>query len=348
MASVRLQGVHKRYGADREILRDIDLEVAEGELVVLAGPSGCGKSTLLTIVAGLEPVTSGRVFFDGEEVTTLPAQRRDVAMVFQSYALYPHKSVRENLAFGLRMRGTPRAQIVQRIGEVARTLHLEELLDRKPAQLSGGQRQRVALGRAIVREPRVFLLDEPLSNLDAQLRAEMRAELVRLHRRLGATMVYVTHDQEEAMTLGDRIAVLHQGRIEQVAPPLEIYHRPATRFVASFVGAPAMNFLDGAQARAVAAWAGLPPSEELVLGIRPEDIELVGAGDGELAGRVDVVEHLGSEARVHVQLEPDARELRVKVVLEQPVREGERIGLRLRRDRLHPFDGRTGRRRLCD
>ncbi len=243
MAQIRLEGIEKVYTGGHAAIRGVDLTVADGEFVVLVGPSGCGKSTTLRVVAGLETPTAGRVWIGDREVTELPAQERDLAMVFQSYALYPHMTVAENLAFPLRMRGIEKAVIAQRVQRVAETLGLATLLDQKPSQLSGGQRQRVALGRAVIREPQAFLLDEPLSNLDARLRVETRAELARMHRRLGATMLYVTHDQEEAMTLGDRVAVMHEGRLQQVAPPLEIYHRPTNRFVAEFVGSPAMNLL---------------------------------------------------------------------------------------------------------
>ena len=237
MAHVAVESVRKVYPNGHVAIGQVDLTVADGELMVLVGPSGCGKSTLLRLIAGLETPTAGRILIDGRDVTSLPPQDRDVAMVFQSYALYPHLTVRENLAFGLRVRRTPRDVIATQVERAAAALGLEPLLDRKPGQLSGGQRQRVALGRAMVRNPKVFLLDEPLSNLDARLRMETRAELARLHRRLGATSVYVTHDQEEAMTLGERMAVIRDGRIEQVAQPLEVYRRPASLFVAEFVGA---------------------------------------------------------------------------------------------------------------
>ena len=241
MASITLDRVSKIYPNGQVAARDLTLEVADGELVVLVGPSGSGKSTVLRLIAGLETPTAGHIFIDGRDVTDVPPQRRDLAMVFQSYALYPHKSVRENLAFGLRVRRVAAAQIDARVRATAAALGIEALLDRKPAQLSGGQRQRVALGRAIVREPRAFLLDEPLSNLDPILRAGTRAELALLHRRLAATMVYVTHDQEEAMTLGTRVAVMRDGIVEQVAPALEVFRRPANVFVAGFVGSPGMN-----------------------------------------------------------------------------------------------------------
>src|SRR5215212_9035928 len=241
MASIALNDVTRRFASGVAAVRDLQLEIADGELLVLVGPSGSGKSTVLRLIAGLETPTSGRILIDGLDVTDVPPQRRDLAMVFQSYALYPHKTVRENLAFGLHMRRMDAAQIAQRVHDVATALEIEALLDRRPAALSGGQRQRVALGRAIVRSPKAFLLDEPLSNLDPLLRIETRAELALLHRRLAATMVYVTHDQEEAMTLGARIAVMRDGVLEQVAAPMDLYDRPANTFVAGFIGSPAMN-----------------------------------------------------------------------------------------------------------
>ena len=262
--------------------------MADGEFVVLVGPSGCGKSTALRMLAGLETPTRGRIFIGDGDVTAVPPQDRDVAMVFQSYALYPHMTVRANMGFGLRMRGAPpraHRRTGRRGGAGAR---LEQVLDRKPGQLSGGQRQRVALGRAIAREPKVFLFDEPLSNLDTKLRVETRAELARLHRRLRATIVYVTHDQEEAMTLGDRVVVMHDGVIEQAAPPMEVYRRPATLFVAGFVGSPEMNLL--------------PQPDGTLLGVRPQDLAVVAPGAGDYRGIVDVVEPRGSE---QLPLRPD-------------------------------------------
>jgi ABC-type sugar transport system ATPase subunit len=341
MATLALQGVSKRFGAVAA-LEATDLEVGDGELLVLVGPSGCGKSTAMRLVAGLERPSSGRIRIGDRDVTDLPAQERDVAMVFQSYALYPHKTVRDNLGFGLRMRGMGREAIAVKVAEVARQLEIEALLDRKPRQLSGGQRQRVALGRAIVRSPQIFLLDEPLSNLDAQLRVQTRSELLRLQRRLRATMIYVTHDQEEAMTLGDRVAVMRAGRIEQLAPPLEIYQRPASAFVAGFVGTPAMNLLP-----CRIADGRLRGDEAVLLGIRPQDVELVADGDGDADGRIDLIEALGRELLLQIQLGPEAgvaAELRVLAAPDDAVAEGEQVGLRFRRDRLHRFDRASGRR----
>src|SRR5687768_17361203 len=288
MASIALDHVDKTYPNGHVAARDLNLVIGHGELLVLVGPSGSGKSTVLRLIAGLEGPTSGRILIDGEDVTAVPPERRDLAMVFQSYALYPHKSVRENLAFGLQVRKVPAPDIRERVQRVAATLGIESFLDRKPAQLSGGQRQRVALGRAIVREPRAFLLDEPLSNLDPILRVATRTELALLHRRLGVTMVYVTHDQEEAMTLGTRVAVMRDGIIEQVAAAHDVFRRPANSFVARFVGSPAMNlwrcapaFAQGAPPAASAMCSNLvepryfsaAEGSTLVVGVRPHDID---------------------------------------------------------------------------
>src|SRR4051795_9980964 len=266
MASVRLERVQKTYPNGHVAAQGLDLDIPDGEFMLLVGPSGCGKSTALRMIAGLETPTGGRIMIGDRDVTTLPPQERDIAMVFQSYALYPHMTVRENLGFGLRMRGAGREAIEQRVEQAGRALSLEAVLDRKPAQVSGGPRQRVALGREIVREPKVFLFDEPLSNLDAKLRVETRAELARLHRRLRATVVYVTHDQEEAMTLGSRVAVMRDGFLQQVAPPMELYRKPANRFVAGFVGSPAMNFLPGDLIQGLGA-----ASADKILGVRPHE-----------------------------------------------------------------------------
>jgi multiple sugar transport system ATP-binding protein len=341
MASVRLESVRKVYPNGHVAAQNLDLEIRDGEFMVLVGPSGCGKSTALRMIAGLETPTSGRIYIDDGDVTVLPPQQRDIAMVFQTYALYPHMTVRENLAFGLRMRSTGREVIDRRVSEAARSLALDQVLDRKPAQLSGGQRQRVALGRAIVREPKVFLFDEPLSNLDAKLRVETRAELARLHRRLGATVVYVTHDQEEAMTLGWRVTVMRDGVIQQVAAPMEIYRNPANQFVAEFVGSPAMNFLPG---EILAGRAGGPPGARL--GIRPHDVTIVPQGAGDLDAWVDVVEPRGSELLVYLRLgtDQDGAPLRVVAPPDPPIEEERLVGVLLDREKLHWFDRESGRR----
>ncbi|HKE84135.1 MAG TPA: ABC transporter ATP-binding protein [Vicinamibacterales bacterium] len=357
MASISLQGVSKRFAGGVSALTDLNLEIAHGELLVLVGPSGSGKSTVLRLIAGLDEPTSGRVLIDGKDVTGVPPQQRDLAMVFQSYALYPHKTVRENLAFGLQMRRVDTARIDERVREVARTLGIDALLDRRPAALSGGQRQRVALGRAIVRDPKAFLLDEPLSNLDPVLRIEMRAELTLLHRRLGATMVYVTHDQEEAMTLGSRIAVMRDGAIEQVAAPMDLYDRPADTFVAGFIGSPAMNIwpctivqsdgrghvrADGFQ------WDDLPvgdvDGERVLIGARPHDVDITSPDASDAIGRVEILEPLGPTMLAHVGI--DGSESRVRIVIGANTRMaiGDRVGFRVRRDRLHWFNRETGRR----
>jgi multiple sugar transport system ATP-binding protein len=362
MAVVRLDNITKQYPGGHLAVQDFSLHVADGELLVLVGPSGCGKSTVLRVVAGLETPTRGRVFLDEREVTTLPPQARDVAMVFQSYALYPHLKVRENLAFGLRMRGVSKARIATRVEHAARMLGLDSLLDRRPAQLSGGQRQRVALGRAIVREPQAFLLDEPLSNLDARLRVETRTELARLHRRLGTTTLYVTHDQEEAMTLGDRIAVLREGHSQQVAPPLEVYRRPANVFVAGFIGSPTMNFLpcllrrDSGRITLAGPAFTLelaecrPPLEarsgKVLLGVRPHDVALVAPQQADVSARVEVNEPRGNEVVMHVIVEEGTSRSQLTVVTppENASEVGEQVGLRFRRDRLHLFDSDSGER----
>jgi sn-glycerol 3-phosphate transport system ATP-binding protein len=311
MATLELQAIRKSFGTTH-VLHGIDLAVAEGELIVIVGASGCGKSTLLRIVAGLETATEGRVIIAGADVTRLEPKDRDIAMVFQNYALYPHMSVFDNMAYGLKIRGLAKADIRARVQHTADLLGIGQLLGRKPRQLSGGQRQRVAMGRAIVREPKLFLFDEPLSNLDAKLRVQMRAEIKRLQRRLGVTSLFVTHDQVEAMTLGDRLVVMHEGRAEQVASPMEIWRAPANTYVAGFIGAPAMNFLPAAlaeggtaarlKAGATIAFAdGVHPGADgtpLTIGIRPEHVQ-AGTGPGSLALKVDLVEPLGAESLIH-------------------------------------------------
>jgi sn-glycerol 3-phosphate transport system ATP-binding protein len=297
MASVEIQNVRKSYGPHWVIPEPLSLAVHSGEFMVLVGPSGCGKSTLLRMVAGLEGITEGTVAIGGKTVNDLSPQARGVAMVFQNYALYPHMTVKQNLAFALKMARHPKAEIEARVGEAAKILGIEEHLYKKPAQLSGGQKQRVAMGRAMVRRPAVFLFDEPLSNLDAQLRVKMRSEIAQLHRRLRSTILYVTHDQTEAMTLADRIAVLNAGRLEQVGTPLELYHQPRTRFVASFIGSPSMNFLPTGQLPGQAC-----PGGTASVGFRPESLRLGGGAIGIGQGRVTLVEMLGATAYVHFAL----------------------------------------------
>ena len=311
--SVSLRDVRKSYGS-LEVIHGIDLTVGEGEFVVFVGPSGCGKSTLLRMIAGLEEVTDGEIDIKGRDVTDLDPSDRGIAMVFQSYALYPHMSVRDNLAFGLKMANTPQAEIDRRVAHASGILKIDPLLDRRPGQLSGGQRQRVAIGRAIVREPDVFLFDEPLSNLDAELRVSMRIEIAKLHRQLGNTMIYVTHDQTEAMTLADKIVVLRDGRIEQVGTPRTVYEDPDNVFVAGFIGSPRMNLLDatkagdGAVNLAGATLSGLPhgvslaAGDPLIFGIRPEHIELASGSDG-FSARVDFAEYLGSTQYLYCTLD---------------------------------------------
>ncbi|MEW6706463.1 MAG: sn-glycerol-3-phosphate ABC transporter ATP-binding protein UgpC [Pseudomonadota bacterium] len=318
MAQLRLCGLEKRFANGATVVQGVDLQVDDGEFMVLVGPSGCGKSTTLRMVAGLEAPSGGQIFIGGREVTQQPPAERGVAMVFQSYALYPHMTVAENMGFGLRMAGQPRAVVEQAVHQAARTLQLHTLLQRKPRELSGGQRQRVAIGRAIVRQPGVFLFDEPLSNLDAALRTQMRLELSRLHERLRATIVYVTHDQVEAMTLGQRIAVFNQGRIEQVGTPLQLYDRPVNRFVAGFLGSPRMNFLPARALPGDMGWsldlgaagrlpwlpaAGLDAGAIAEIGVRPEHLALQPhAAPGGLAAEVELVEHLGDVVLVHCRL----------------------------------------------
>ncbi len=312
MAGVRLQAVTKSYDGINPIIQPLDVSIRDGEFMVMVGPSGCGKSTLLRMVAGLERVTSGDIYIDTRRVTEEEPKDRGIAMVFQNYALYPHMSVEENMAWGLKIRGMGKEQIRQRVLEAARSLELEALLQRRPRELSGGQRQRVAMGRAIVREPAVFLFDEPLSNLDARLRVQMRLELQQLHRRLSTTSLYVTHDQVEAMTLAQRVMVMNKGVLEQLGTPVEIYERPATRFVAGFIGSPAMNLLEG-QMNADGSRLDLSDSmalplsvskakwadRALTLGVRPEHIELSSRQDGGIPLVVDTLEMLGADNLAH-------------------------------------------------
>ena len=346
MARIALQGITKSYGAV-EVLKGIDLAIEEGELVVFVGPSGCGKSTLLRMIAGLDRPTSGQIAIDGVDVTATSAADRGLAMVFQSYALYPHMTVRQNLAFGLENTRMARAEIDARIDEAAKMLEIVPLLARRPGQLSGGQRQRVAIGRAIVRRPVAFLLDEPLSNLDAELRGTMRAELSALHDRLKATMIHVTHDQIEAMTMADRIVVLRAGKMEQMDTPLNLYNRPANLFVAGFIGAPGMNLwpaqvLGGGKVQLdsgpelLLTGAALPAGGPITLGLRPQHLRAVPADQAQLHATVRLVEALGSESVVHADLDGGAAVL--AVLPGQPdLRRGDRLGLGFDMGSVHVF-----------
>ena len=353
MSYVELKGVRKRYG-ETEIIHGIDLQIEKEEFTVFVGPSGCGKSTLLRMIAGLEDVQDGSIHISGTRVDRLEPAERGIAMVFQNYALYPHMTVFENMAFGLRIAGTPQDEIRRKVEQAAAILQISDILKRRPRELSGGQRQRVAIGRAIVREPKVFLFDEPLSNLDAKLRVQMRLELTKLRRQLGATMIYVTHDQVEAMTMADRIVVLNQGRVEQVGRPLELYHRPANRFVAGFIGSPAMNFIDGSivavtdtsirvafggdQLITIARRPGTArPGETVTLGIRPESASAEGTGDAVLAGRATAVERLGNETYVYLEVGGGA-EFAVHVAGDVEVQAGDAMRVGLSAASCHLFD----------
>ncbi len=362
MANVLLKHLDKKYPNGFHAVRDVNLEIADGEFMVLVGPSGCGKSTTLRMVAGLEETTGGEIHIGDRVVNDVAPGDRDIAMVFQNYALYPHMSVRQNMAFGLKMRRTPKAEIEKRVNEAAAILSIESLLDRRPRELSGGQRQRVALGRAIVREPKVFLFDEPLSNLDAKLRVQMRAEIARLHLRLKTTIIYVTHDQVEAMTLGDRIVLMDRGVIQQVDTPMNIYQRPANQFVASFIGSPAMNFISGqiqdgafrfTDARANGGAGSTnevkvngAPNGLATLGVRPEDL-LVESDSADSSRRLatvtlDVVEHMGHETMVHFALTGSDHVARLPA--DARVQPGDRLTLSIRPGAYHLFGAADGRR----
>jgi sn-glycerol 3-phosphate transport system ATP-binding protein len=349
MAGIDLKGVRKVYPGGFEAVKGVDLTIPDGEFIVLVGPSGCGKSTLLRMVAGLERITEGEVTIGGRVVNNLEPMQRDIAMVFQNYALYPHMTVFQNLAYGLKNQGTPKPEIEKRVAEVARILEIETFLTRKPRALSGGQRQRVAMGRAIVREPAAFLFDEPLSNLDAKLRVQMRGEIKQLHKRLSTTSLYVTHDQLEAMTLADRLVVLNGGMIEQIGSPIEVYRKPASTFVASFIGSPAMNLLT-AQRRTGGAAIGdtlFPLSDrvasgaEVIIGLRPEDL-LPTEGNGKDVLLLDIayVEELGAHRLVHGKV--DGQILVAAVPGEFPL--GNTLGVSADPSVLHVFDPQTGRR----
>ena len=359
MAAINLAGVRKRYG-DMEVIHGIDVDVADGEFIVIVGPSGCGKSTLLRMVAGLEVISDGEIRIGDRVVNDLEPKDRDIAMVFQNYALYPHMSVFNNMAYGLRIAGCAKSDIEKRVARAAEMLELAPLLERKPRQLSGGQRQRVAMGRAIVRDPSAFLFDEPLSNLDAKLRVQMRLEIKKLQHSLGTTSLYVTHDQVEAMTLADRLVVMNDGVAEQIDTPIRVYEHPASVFVAGFIGSPAMNFLKGRfvaegelellGGRCVSAPAQGPSSPTnagVTIGVRPEDLELSTPDDADLAIRVSVSETLGADTLVHGLAEsssPDGALVTARLPGKSRVEDGEICHFRVKLDCLHLFDPETGRR----
>jgi multiple sugar transport system ATP-binding protein len=356
MASVTFDHVTKAYTDEAVAVNDLDLLIKDGEFLVLVGPSGCGKTTALRCLAGLEEITAGQIKIDERVVNRVPSKDRNIAMVFQSYALYPHMTVYDNLAFGLKLLKTPKQEIRRRVEEAAKILNLERFLDRKPRALSGGQRQRVALGRAIVREPAAFLMDEPLSNLDAKLRVQTRAEILRIQQRLGTTTVYVTHDQVEAMTMGDRIAVMSDGVLQQVGPPPELYEHPVNKFVAAFIGSPAMNFatvradegklkmgshllqLTGRREKIANERHG----KQLEIGFRPEDLEVAnGSGDGAVRfpAMVDVVEYMGNQELLHAQVE--GNEIVALVDSDRKVQVGDNVEFTIPSDKLHLFDPET-------
>ncbi len=349
MPSLDIQGLNKLYGA-AHILHDIDLHVDPGEFVVFVGPSGCGKSTLLRMICGLDEVSSGVIAIDGEIVNNVPPSHRGIAMVFQSYALYPHMNVEQNMGYALKLAGMPKDEISRRVTAAAEILQLDEYLKRKPRHLSGGQRQRVAIGRAIVREPKIFLFDEPLSNLDAALRVEMRIEIAKLKQRLGATMIYVTHDQVEAMTLADKIVVLRKGYVEQVGPPLELYRRPRNRFVASFIGSPKMNFVKGVDifdengrmrlkipGGSVPVFPAAALPRDIEIGMRPEHLTITPLDGADFTGRIGMTEQLGSDTFSYVDIGAPAPVLARMPGSFMP-KVGETVGLRVDENHVYLFD----------
>ena len=373
MADVRFEHVYKRYGENPPVITDLNLHIEDHEFLVLVGPSGCGKSTALRMIAGLEDISEGTLYIGDRAVNAVAPKDRDIAMVFQNYALYPHMSVFDNMAFSLKLRGTPKEEIATRVNQAADMLGIKDYLPRKPKALSGGQRQRVALGRALVREPKVFLLDEPLSNLDAKLRVATRTEIARLHQTTKTTFVYDTHDQVEAMTMGDRIAVLNAGLIQQLGSPQELYDRPANLFVAGFIGSPAMDFFDGVvkrtadgatltiagrtitlagQSAAAGSNAASSGERKVIAGVRPEDFHL--ATDGEpntLIGTVDVVEHLGNEQLIYMQSDgthasehSEVKGLTARIAPDAVVHHGERVAVAVDPARVHLFDPESGKR----
>ena len=355
MSFVTLKNVNKQYKKGVDVIKSVSLEIAAGEFLVIVGPSGCGKSTLLRMVAGLEKTTGGKIFIDGRDVTKEEPGERDIAMVFQNYALYPHMTVYDNMAYGLRNRSIPEPEIKERVESASKSLQLSEFLTRKPSQLSGGQRQRVAMGRAIVRSPKVFLFDEPLSNLDAKLRTQMRVEIKRLQRELGTTSIYVTHDQVEAMTLADRLIVLNKGNIDQIGSPKELYAKPLTTFVAGFLGSPSMNFLkadsveqfsDGLKQR-MADFLQANPDKTIEIGVRPEQLSVEGEGsesDIRLAATVLAVEDLGADCLIYIELESDQSQLiwRAPSGVEPEI--GAQISIGAKAESLHLFDQTSGKR----
>ena len=348
MAYLELQGIEKEFGSVR-VIRGIDLQINQGEFVVFVGPSGCGKSTLLRLIAGLEQNDGGKLMLDGRDITDQPSSKRDLAMVFQSYALYPHMSVFENMSFALKLAKVDEAVIQEKVGRAAKILNLTNYLDRTPKELSGGQRQRVAIGRAIVRAPKVFLFDEPLSNLDAALRGQTRIEIAKLHRDLGATTIYVTHDQVEAMTLADRVVVLRDGVIEQVGTPLELYDRPANQFVAQFIGTPQMNVVALSQLPGLAEACGLPADDAGSIGLRPENLTLCAPGQGQFQCSVELVEALGAETLIYVST-AQGTQLVARQNERTELRVGSAVGVQIDVDAAHLFDAqgritRTGKAR---
>ncbi|MFZ3531270.1 sn-glycerol-3-phosphate import ATP-binding protein UgpC [Vibrio harveyi] len=352
MSTLTLSNIAKCYPNGYQAIQKLNLNICDGEMVVLVGPSGCGKSTLLRMVAGLEEISSGELKIDTTTVNDLEPGERDIAMVFQNYALYPHMTVYNNMAYGLRNRRTPKAEIERLVHEAAKMLELDHLLDRKPGQLSGGQRQRVAMGRAIVREPKVFLFDEPLSNLDAKLRVQMRLEIKKLQRRLGTTSVYVTHDQVEAMTLADKLVVLNKGNVEQVGTPLEIYDNPASLFVATFIGSPSMNILDGnVSVDGITIGDALLPVSttnlalgEIKLGLRPEHLQ-ISQDNPWLQVEVELIESLGADLLLYCHTEGgDSQKLVVRVEGHTPIQIGDKLGLDIKPKHVHLFDANTEKR----
>jgi len=340
MSFLQLKGVEKFFGSLRAI-KGVDLTIEKGEFIVFVGPSGCGKSTLLRMIAGLTEIDGGSLHLDGRDITKLPSSKRDLAMVFQSYALYPHMSVFDNMSFALRLANVDKAVIREKVNKAAQILNLTSYLQRTPKELSGGQRQRVAIGRAIVRAPKVFLFDEPLSNLDAALRGQTRVEIAKLHRDLGATTIYVTHDQVEAMTLADRVVVLRDGAIEQVGSPLELYDRPANQFVAQFIGTPQMNVVDTAKLPALRDAVGAAQAPDGFIGVRPENVMVRPAGAGRLSGRVELVESLGADTLIYAQV-ADGGGAGVQIVARQSERTslapGDAVGLDIAPASFHLFD----------